>query len=71
MLNEYQKEKLGYINKVTSSIQLLAVTILSVIIFADGVVEWILGNALFFGGVPAAFKVAIGFIAIVLAGKEE
>ncbi len=71
MLNENHKETLGALERVTRSIQILAVTVLSVVIFADGIIEWMLGNTLFFGGVPPTFKVAIGFIAIVLASEES
>ena len=71
MLNENQKETMGVIGRVTKSIQILATTVLSVIIFADGIIEWMLGNSVFFGGVPPTFKVVLGFITIVLASEES
>jgi len=64
-------EKLGMIERYTRSIQIIAATVLSVLIFADGVIEWLIGNTLFFSGVPMNFKVAVGFIAIVLAGSDN
>ena len=59
-------EKLGMIDRYTRSIQIIAATVLSVLIFADGIIEWLIGNTLFFSGVPLNFK-----IAIVLAGSDN
>jgi len=59
-------EKLGMIDRYTCSIQIIAATVLSVLIFADGIIEWLIGNTLFFSGVPLNFK-----IAIVLAGSDN
>ena len=58
-------------NKTYGKIVKLAATILSVIVFADGVIQWLLGAPLFFAGTTAMFKVAMGFIAITLSNNQS
>ena len=71
MINENHTKSLNDIGRVINTIQQLAATILSIVVFADGILERMLGEALFFGGVPPSYKVAIGFITIVLTSKKS
>jgi hypothetical protein len=66
-----ENQTLNKLNKTYGKIVKLAANILSVVVFADGVIQWLLGTPLFFAGTSPAFKVAMGFIAITLSSSNQ